>query len=256
MTPEERQLLSALAQRVKTVPPQQKDPEAEQFIRQLVMERPDTPYVLAQTVIMQDFALRNAQSQIEDLQRQMSEMAPPAQERPGSFLGGLFGRSPSPQPSTSSSGSVPRVNPWGNPDMPPPGYGGAPGQGQGYGAPPGQGQGYGAPPGQGYGTPPQGPVMQPAQTGSFLRGAASTAVGVAGGALLFQGINSLFSGHHGFSNSALAGVNPQDSLSEKTIANNSYDQGSGGGLQQADFGGDAADYGDDADFGGDDDQFA
>ena len=243
MTPEERQLLSALAQRVKNVPPQQKDPEAEQFIRQLVMERPDTPYVLAQTVIMQDFALRNAQSQIEELQRQLSQMAPPAQERPGSFLGGLFGRSPSPQPSTSSSGSVPRVNPWGNPDTPPPGYGAAPGQGQ-------------RAPGQGYGAPPQGPVMQPAQTGSFLRGAASTAVGVAGGAMLFQGINSLFSGHHGFSNSALAGVNPQDSLSEKTIANNSYDEGSGGGLQQADFGGDAADFGDDADFGGDDDQFA
>ena len=243
MTPEERQLLSALAQRVTNVPPQQTDPEAEQFIRQLVIQRPDTPYVLAQTVIMQDFALRNAQSQIEELQRQLSQMAPPAQERPGSFLGGLFGRSPSPQPSTSSSGSVPRVNPWGNPDTPPPGYG----------AGPGQGQAYGAPPGQGYGAPPQGPVMQPAQTGSFLRGAASTAVGVAGGALLFQGINSLFSGHHGFSNSALAGVNPQESLSEKTIAHN--DEGSGG-LQQADFGGDAADFGDDADFGGDDDQFA
>ena len=54
----------------------------------------------------------------------------------------------------------------------------------------------------------------------------------------------------------LGGRQPPDSLSEKTIANNSYDQGSGGGLQQADFGGDAADYGDDADFGGDDDQFA
>ncbi len=37
------------------------------------MERPDTAYVLAQTVIMQDFALRNAKSQIEDLQRQLSE---------------------------------------------------------------------------------------------------------------------------------------------------------------------------------------
>ena len=60
MTPEERQLLSALAQRVSNVPPQQTDPEAEQFIRQLVMQRPDTPYVLAQTAIMQDFALRNA----------------------------------------------------------------------------------------------------------------------------------------------------------------------------------------------------
>ena len=234
MTPEERQLLSALAQRVKNVPPQQKDPEAEQFIRQLVMERPDTPYVLAQTVIMQDFALRNAQSQIEELQRQLSEMAPPAQERPGSFLGGLFGRSQPPQPSSSSSssssGSVPRVNPWGQPDAPPPGWGSGPG---------------------GYGQPPQGPTMQPSQTGSFLRGAASTAVGVAGGALLFQGINSMFSGNHGLTTSALAGTTPPDSLTERTIANND-DQG---GLQQADFGGDA-DFGDDADFGGDDDQFA
>jgi hypothetical protein len=238
MTPEERQLLSALAQRVKNVPPQQKDPEAEQFIRQLVMERPDTPYVLAQTVIMQDFALRNAQSQIEELQRQLSEMAPPAQERPGSFLGGLFGRSPSPQPSTSSSsGSVPRVNPWGQPDAPPPGWGSGPG---------------------GYGQPPQGPVMQPSQTGNFLRGAASTAAGVAGGALLFQGINSLFSGHQGFASSALSGINPQDSLSEKTIVNNYYDERPGSrddSLQQADFGGDA-DFGDDADFGGGGDDYA
>jgi hypothetical protein len=242
MTPEERQLLSALAQRVKNVPPQQKDPEAEQFIRQLVMERSDTPYVLAQTVNMQDFALRNAQSQIEELQRQLSEMAPPAQERPGSFLGGLFGRSQSPQPSTAS-GSVPRVNPWGNPDAPPPGYGAGPGQGYGYGP------------------PPQGPVMQPSQTGSFLRSAASTAAGVAGGALLFQGINSLFSGHPGFSSSALAGVPAQDSLTGTTIVNNYYDDPRGGpggddyGAQQADFGGDG-DYGDDADFGGGGDDFA
>jgi hypothetical protein len=234
MTPEERQLLSALAERVRNVPPQQKDPEAEQFIRQLVMERPDTPYVLAQTVIMQDFALRNAQSQIEELQRQLSETAPPAQERPGSFLGGLFGRSQSPQPSTSSSGSVPRVNPWGQPEAPPPGWGSRPGGG--YQA--------------GYGQAPQGPTMQPSQTGSFLRGAATTAVGVAGGALLAQGISSMFSGNHGLSTGALAGT-PTDSLTERTIANND-DQG----LQQADFGGDA-DFGDDsADFGGDDDQFA
>ena len=93
--------------------------------------------------------------------------------------------------------------------------------------------------------------MQPSQTGSFLRGAASTAVGVAGGALLFQGINSMFSGSHGPTTSALAGTTPPDSLTERTVAHND-DQG---GLQQADFGGDA-DFGDDADFGGDDDQFA
>ncbi len=242
MTPEEQQLLSALAQRVRNVPPQQKDPEAEQFIHQLVTERPDTPYVLAQTVIMQDFALRNAQSQIEDMQRQMSQMQPPAQERPGSFLGGLFGRSQAPQPSTSYPGSVPRVNPWGQPDAPPPGYGGGPGQQQGYG----------------YGQPSQGPTMQPSQTGSFLRGAATTAVGVAGGALLAQSISSMFSGNHGLSTSALSGITPQDSLTETTI-NNYYDDRGGGrddqDSQQADYGGDT-DFGGNDDFGGGDDDYA
>ncbi len=242
MTPEERQLLSALAQRVKNVPPQQKDPEAEQFIRQLATERPDTAYILAQTVIMQDFALRNAQSQIEDLQRQLSEVPPPVQERPGSFLGGLFGRSPSPQPSTSypGPGSVPRVNPWGQPDAPPPGYGAGPGQGYGYGP------------------PPQGPSMQPSQTGSFLRGAAGTALGVAGGALLFQGINSMFSGNHGLSTSALSGITPQDSLTETTVVNNYYDDRGGGRDDQgtqADYGGDT-DFGGDGDFGGGGDDYA
>jgi uncharacterized protein len=227
MTPEEQQLLSALADRIRNVPAQQKDPEAEQFLRQLVAQRPDTVYVLAQTVIMQDFALRNAQTQIEDMQQQIAEMAPPPQQSSGGFLGGLFGGGrPSPQP---TSGSVPRVNPWGRPDAPPPGYG----QGQGYG----QGSGYG------YGQPQAGPTMQPSQTGSFLRGAATTAVGVAGGALLFQGVSSLFSGNHGLATSALANTNPNESLSQATVADNDYD----GGVQEADYGGD------DMDFGGGDD---
>lgn len=234
MTPEERQLLSALADRVRNVPAQQKDPEAEQFLRELARQRPDTVYVLAQTVIMQDFAMQNAQAQIEDLQRQLSEAAPPPQQQPGSFLGGLFGRS-SPQPQ-QSSGSVPRVNPWGagpRQDAPPPGYGG-----------------------QGYGYPQQGgPTLQPSQTGGFLRGAASTAVGVAGGALLFEGISSLFSGNHGLATSALAGTRPTDSLTENTVVNNYYgDQGDQSG-QRDDYGGvQDADYsGGDMDFGGDDD---
>jgi uncharacterized protein len=220
MTPEERQLLSALADRVSNVPQQQKDPEAEQMLRQLVAQRPDTVYVLAQTVIMQDFALRNAETQIQDLQQQLAEAAPP-QQSSGGFLGGLFGGGrPAPQP---SSGSVPRVNPWGRQDAPPPGYG----QGPGYG----------------YGAPQGGPSMQPSQTGGFLRGAASTALGVAGGALLFQGVSSLFSGNHGAATTALSGSTPTDSLSQSTSFGGQND----GSWQQADFGGD------DTDFGGGDD---
>jgi uncharacterized protein len=211
MTPEERQLLSALADRVRNVPDQQKDPEAEQLLRDLVRQRPDTVYVLAQTVIMQDFALQNAQAQIEDLQRQA---APPPQQS-GGFLGGLFGRSsPSPQP---PSGSVPRVNPWGGgrQDTPPPGYGN-----------------------QGYGYPQQaGPATQQPQSGGFLRSAATTAVGVAGGALLFQGVSSMFGG-----GSALAGTHPTGGLTENSGQRDDY-----GGVQEADY------SGGDMDFGGDDD---
>jgi uncharacterized protein len=183
MTPEERQLLEALAQRVKSVPAQAKDFEADQAIRQLVNEREDTAYILAQTVIMQDFALRNAQSQIEDLQRKLTEA--PGRQQSGSFLGGLFGG--------TGTAASPSPRPWGQ------------------AAEAQQSQQI---------TPT---VMQPSQTGDFLRSAANTAVGVAGGALLFQGINSLFS-HHGGSGSFLgSGSAPPESLSETTIVNNYYD---------------------------------
>jgi hypothetical protein len=178
MTPEERQLLTTLADRVKSTPPQQKDLEADQLLQQLVRERPDTAYILAQTVLMQDFALRNAQAQIDDLRRQLSQ----------------------------PSASVPRVNPWGGPP-----------QGRPYDdAPPPP------PPAAGYPGSYGGPVMQPSQTGGFLRSAAQTAAGVAGGALLFQGINSLFSGHSGLmgGSGGLGALTHRDSLSETTVANN------------------------------------
>jgi uncharacterized protein len=202
MTPEERQLLTTLADRVKSTPYQQQDQEAGQLLQQLVRERPDTAYILAQTVLMQDFALRNAQARIEELQRQASQ---PRQEAgSGSFLGGMYGGCGQAQPPRPATGSVPRVNPWAGASQERP-------QDQ-YAPPPPVG-----------GLPPSGPVMQPSQTGGFLRNAAATAAGVAGGALLFQGINSLFSGHHG---SLLGGdftnLTPRDSLSETTLVDNNY----------------------------------
>ncbi len=232
MTPEERQLLTTLADRVRSAPAQQKDMEADQFLRQLVQERPDTVYILAQTVLMQDFALRNAQAQIEELKQQCSQQQAPASGGSGSFLGGLFGgNAPQPQP-RPAAGSVPRVNPWAD----------APSQNRAgdYAAPP--------PPQSGYPQyPPAGPVMQPSQTSGFLRSAATTAAGVAGGALLFEGINSLFSGHHGgmlggnFSN-----MTPAGSLSEETVVNNYYgDKDSPAGSDRYDAAYDADDDRDD-----------
>jgi hypothetical protein len=111
--------------------------------------------------------------------------------------------------------------------------------------------------------------MQPSQTGNFLRSAATTAAGVAGGALLFQGINSLFSGHQGgLMGGGLSGMTPRDSLSESTVVNNYYGDEPGdkgqhatdsthdqsvdqNGLQEADY-----DPGNDDDFGDDDSDYA
>ena len=246
----------------ENAPAQQKDPEAEQFLLQLTRERPDTSYILAQTVIMQDFALRNAQAQISQLQRELNEGgSPPPQQRSGSFLGGLFGGGSSQQPqSAPPPGSVPRVDPWSRSESmqsPPP---------QGYAPPPPQQAGYG---GYGQQGAPGAPVMQPSQTSGFLRNAAATAAGVAGGAMLFQGIQSLFSGHHGgmMGNFNPSNMNPNDSLSKSTVVNNYYGDdpsGAGSDKQYADYGSDQssdtggyqeADYDsdDDSDFGGSDD---
>jgi hypothetical protein len=214
MTPEERQLVTALGDRLRASPQQVRDPEADAFIQGLLRERPDAPYLLAQTVIMQDLAMRSASAQIADLQRQLEAARQAApQQSSGSFLGGLFGGArPAPVPSPGPWGQAappPQPGPWGQPAYQPV-----------YGA----------------------PMMQPSQTSGFLRSAAQTAVGVAGGALLFEGIQSLFSGHHGYPgwdpSFGGGGLMPQGSISETTIINNYNDapgQGAGAYGGNADY---------------------
>ena len=212
MTPEERQMLDALADRIRSAPQQAPDAEADQAIRQLVAGRPDTTYLLAQTVLMQDFALRNAQAQIADLQGQLQA----AQQQPrssGSFLGNLFG-SHGPASSVPPGTTAPSSGPWTRSAPPQPDY---------------------VPQPVAYSTGYAPVVMQPSQTSSFLRSAATTAAGIAGGALLFEGINSLFSGHPGgYMGAGMGGwgpgwgggggdFGPRESISETTINNNYYD---------------------------------
>ncbi|MGA7410874.1 MAG: DUF2076 family protein [Bryobacteraceae bacterium] len=155
MTPEERNMLADLANKIAQTPPPPRDPEAEGFIRKNIGNRPDALYLMTQTVLIQNMALEQAQQQIQQLQQQAGAGIVPSG---GSFLGG---RQAAP---------------------PPPGYGQP-----GYGPPPGYG------PGPGYG-PPQGGGS------SFLRSAATTAAGVAGGMLAFQGVEALLGGlgHGGF----------------------------------------------------------
>src|SRR5260370_33799792 len=90
MTPQERDLVTALLDRLKQQGNQPKDTEADALIRRAMAEQPDAPYYLAQTVLIQDMALRNAESRIAELERQLAEAkaAPAPQQQPASFLGG------------------------------------------------------------------------------------------------------------------------------------------------------------------------
>jgi hypothetical protein len=157
----DRELILGLANRLRQAHPVAKDPEVAEVIAQHIASQPDSLYLLVQAVLVQEDALRTAQARIAELQA-----AQPA-----------YGAAPAP------------------------GYG-APGYGpQGYGA-----QGYGQPPGQPGGgfmsrmfgqnrdAAPMG-APQGRSGGGFLKTAAAAAAGVAGGALLFQGLNEVFGGH-------------------------------------------------------------
>jgi len=238
MVPQERDLITTLLARLKSTTTQgePKDTEADALIRQAMVEQPDAPYYLVQTVLIQDLSLHNAQNRIAELEQQLAEAQ---KSSGGSFLGGLFGRG---SQAPAQTGTVPSAGPWvrGPQTAPPPQQ-----PGPGY-AQPGYAQpGYGA----GAGAGMMGGAFGGGGGGGFLRSAAATAAGVAGGALLFEGISSLFG--HGYANS-LSGGGVGSGLGE-TVINNYYGDSASGG----DYGGGSdagtaggGDYGGGGDTGG------
>ena len=171
MTPQEKDLITQLLDRLKQAGGQPKDAEAEALIRSAVQATPDIPYVLVQTALIQTMSLEGAQARITELEREVAQ-AKEAAAKPTSFLGGLLGGGsrPAPQPAQPMGrpGSVPQTGRYG---QPPPGF---------------------APQQQGFQPQQAGPMGGGGS--SFLRTAAMTAAGVAGGALLYHGISSMFSG--------------------------------------------------------------
>src|SRR5277367_5951267 len=149
MTPEERQMLGGLFQRVNSAAATQRDPEAESFISNAVRAAPHAPYVLAQTVLVQQQALEAAANRISQLEATVQQGPDQSQEQ-GSFLGNLGktifggGAPAAPQRQSDDQQAYPR------PPAPSP-Y--APQPPQGY---PPQQQGYPPQPGP-WGAPPQQP---------------------------------------------------------------------------------------------------
>lgn len=174
MTPQEQQMLEGLIQRVNQTHLPEKDIDAEAMLQQTLGRNPDALYILAQTVLVQQYALDQAQKQLADLRAQLDELRAAQAQQPKhatSFLGNLLGHNDEPA----------------RPAPPPP-------------PPPSQSAQPQFTPVPGYGSPV---AYAPApQSGGFLRSAMQTATGVAAGALAFEGIESLM---HGFGNAAGSG---------------------------------------------------
>jgi hypothetical protein len=198
MTPQERQLIDDLFDRLSKVEGAPRDRDAEAAIADGQRQAPHAVYALVQTVLLQDEALKRANDRIQQLEGGAQEQAPQ-----GGFLDSmrdaLFGQN---QGQGQSRGSVPSVRP------PEPNRA-AWNTGQVLGQPQqgGYGQGGYAQPGP-YG---QQPYAQPGQPqagggGSFLGTAAAAAAGVVGGSLLLGSIRSMMGGHQqGFGDSSALG---------------------------------------------------
>jgi uncharacterized protein len=179
MTPQERQLIDDLFDRLSKLENLPRDPDALAAIADGLRKAPNATYALVQTVLVQDEALKRAHERFQEL-----EGGAPEQRQPAGFLDSMrdaiFG-----QDQRQGSGSVPNVRA--------PSMGGRPvwnsgevmQQAQGPG---GYGQPYGA---------QQPPPMPGGGGGSFLGTAAAAAAGVVGGSLLLGSIRSMMGGSGG-----------------------------------------------------------
>src|SRR5207244_3939996 len=100
MTAQEQQLITELFARINRTPSQAKDAGADQLIRSGVMENPQAPYLLVQTVLIQDMALSQAQHRVAELEQQLAEAkagasAEPSQPTSETVVNQFYGDQPS-----------------------------------------------------------------------------------------------------------------------------------------------------------------
>jgi uncharacterized protein len=235
MTPEERQLITGLFDRMRGYPLAEKDGEAEALISQQVASLRDAPYMLVQSVLVQEHALEQAEARMRELEEQVRDLQSAAKpEQPsgsGSFLGGLFGGGrPAAEPARGGT-SVPPIGSRATPSV----YDNR----QGWGP-------------QAPGQQPGGPFAQAAQPGGggFLRSAMTTAAGVAGGVLAANAISNML-GSHG-AHASTPGANSQPAADAAGASKDSAQSSQAQGDAYQDGYQDAMDEGGDGGWGGDD----
>lgn len=219
MQDQERDLISGLFGRIQQFESQPRDPEAEALIASSVARQPAAPYLLIQTVLVQEQALKAAQERIAELEAKVAA---------------------APAAATSFLGNAPKISPWGSQ------AGGS--QADGAQAAP-------RPSVPSTRSPLQAAVAPAAAPagGSFLRTAMATAAGVAGGALLFQGISSMM-GSNPFGQQAAARTGQVPDAREQQQAMAPDGGQTADGEASEDY--DTASYDQDTGGGGDDDSLA
>jgi uncharacterized protein len=214
MTPQERQLVDDLFDRLAKVESAPRDPDAIAAMQEGLRKAPNAIYALVQTVLLQDEALKRANARIQELEQAHA----PEQQQSGGFLDSMrdtvFGK--------EQRGSVPNVPPpvpnrpvWNSGQVMQQSQGG--GYGQGYGQP-----GYGP---QGYGQGGYGPSAGAPPFGgggSFLGTAAAAAAGAVGGSLLLNSIRGMMGGHHqGFGDTTIineGGASPWSNQADSSLS--------------------------------------
>jgi hypothetical protein len=170
MTPEERRLISGLFDRMRNFSAPEKDREADALINQSMRANADAPYMLVQSVLVQEQALEAANARIQDLEDRLREFEDRREPRSGGgFLsGGLFGGRQDEGPRTAS---VPQIGARSTPSA------------------------FGSRESGSRDEPPPSPQPPPASSGGgFMRSALATAAGVAGGVLIADTLRNMLGG--------------------------------------------------------------
>lgn len=225
MSDDANRLIDQLFDRIKEAEKQtgERDSHAEAHINKRLVQQPSAPYYMAQTIIMQEAALKRLHSKVTQLEKKQAE-----KPSSGGFLSGLFGHEEVPQDTATKTQSG-----WGN---------GSASQGR---------QGFSQNTAQAQGQSNQGQSNQGQSSSSgrgFLGGALQTAAGVAGGVVVGSMLMNMF-GHHtpsemadavqeepteqGFSSDSMG----QDEMNQNDFANNDLDSTGAdqGGFGQAGF---------------------
>jgi len=111
LKPEDRDAIEGLFDRIETVAAKSdpRDPDAEGLIRERLQQAPATPYYMAQTILVQEHAMKMAERRIADLEAEVAR-----NPSGGGFLGGLFGDNEPPRNRPAAQTAQTARGPWGD----------------------------------------------------------------------------------------------------------------------------------------------